>query len=126
MGLKQRAAGGLKIFFQMLSFQREATSASQTTSARINVMCSSPCRHQLAAQGADLESHATREQALGGQLAALEAQVAAAEERTRDATSGLALAQMTAEQARADAKRCKPDATVVSFQTFYLNDPGQE
>ena len=43
--------------------------------------------------------------ALEEQLASAEAHVAAAEERARHASSGLALAEMTAEQARADAER---------------------
>ena len=64
------------------------------------------CRHQLEAQHADVDSHLAHAQALEGQLAALESKLQAAEEQARHATSGLALAQMTAEQARADAKRC--------------------
>lgn len=63
------------------------------------------CRLQLAAQHADLEGHAAHMQALEGQLDLAEAQLAAAEERARHASSGLALAEMTAEQAQADAKR---------------------
>ena len=64
------------------------------------------CRQQLEAQHADVECHVAHAEALEGQVAALEARLQAAEEQARDATSGLALAQMTAEQARADAKRC--------------------
>ena len=64
------------------------------------------CRHQLEVQHADVDSHLSHAQALEGQLAALELKLQAAEEQARHATSGLALAQMTAEQARADAKRC--------------------
>ena len=64
------------------------------------------CRQQLDAQHADVERHVAHAEALEGQVAALEARLQAAEEQARDATSGLALAQMTAEQARADAKRC--------------------
>ena len=71
---------------------------------RMTLMVS--CRHQLEAQHADVESHLAHAQALEGQLAALESKLQAAEEQARDATSGLALAQMTAEQARADATRC--------------------
>ena len=77
------------------------------------------CRQQLDVQHADVERHVAHAEALEGQVAALEARLQAAEEQARDATSGLALAQMTAEQARADAKRCaqassKPPVTAPS------------
>ncbi len=67
------------------------------------------CRHQLAAQHADLEVHTARVEDLEAQLASAEGQLVVAEERARHACSGLALAEMTAEQAQADAKRyCAP------------------
>ena len=71
-------------------------------------------RHELAAHHADLEGQAACVQALEEQLASAEAKLAAAEERARHASSGLALAEMTAEQARADAKRCCTAASTFS------------
>ena len=53
-------------------------------------------------------------QTLEEQLTSAEGQLAAAEERAQYASSGLALAEMTAEQARADAKRYSAIAWVPS------------
>ena len=72
----------------------------------------------MAAQHTDLEGHAAHVQELEGQLALAEAQLAAAEERARHASSGLALAEMTAEQAQADAKRYHPNFSKPSLLTI--------